>query len=109
MTGILDRPPLIMIALALALPLAGCAASSGIIPAGPNTYMLTERFAVVRGGSMEAQRVAMQEANEYCSQKGRVLVPNAADVLPGMMDRKVSTGYTVTFRCLRPDDPAVPR
>ena len=35
------------------LSVAGCAASSGILPAGPNTYIVTERFAPIRGGSAE--------------------------------------------------------
>jgi hypothetical protein len=32
------------------IALGGCAMSSGILPAGPNTYTLTERYAPLRGG-----------------------------------------------------------
>ena len=66
------RYPLTMIA---ALAVAGCAASSGILPAGPNTYIVTERFAPIRGGSAEAQRTALIEANAYCVQQGRQFLP----------------------------------
>lgn len=91
----------------IAAILGGCAASTGILPAGPDTYTVTERFAPIRGGSTEAQRVALTEANAFCEQQGRVFVPMTMDQLQGIANLNTSTGYAVTFRCLRPDDPAV--
>lgn len=94
----------------IAATLSGCAASSSstsILPAGPDTYTVTERFAPIRGGSTEAQRVALTEANAFCEQQGRVFVPMTMDQLRGMANPNTSTGYAVTFRCLRPDDPTV--
>jgi hypothetical protein len=44
--------------LGSAAVLVGCASSTGILPAGPDTYTLSEKFAPVRGGGDEAQRVA---------------------------------------------------
>ena len=58
-----------------AFAITGCAASSGILPAGPNTYIVTERFAPIRGGSGEAQRTALTEANAYCAGQGRQFLP----------------------------------
>jgi hypothetical protein len=78
----------------------GCASSTGILPAGPETYTLSERFAPVRGGSDEAQRVALTKANDYCATQGRQFVPST-------MGQSGPNGYTVTFRCLTPNDPAV--
>jgi hypothetical protein len=91
-----------------AAALGGCASSTGVLPAGPETYTLSERFAPVRGGSDEAQRVALTKANEYCAQQGRTFVP-------AMMSQEGNltnpdgppTGYTVTFKCLQPNDPAI--
>jgi hypothetical protein len=59
-----------------------------------------ESFAPVRGGATEAERVALTEANDFCSQNGRQFVPTTMSQVP-------PTGYTVTFRCLLPTDPAV--
>jgi hypothetical protein len=59
----------------LVVPLLGCTSSSGILPAGPDTYTVTERLAPVRGGGTEAQRIALTEANTYCQQQNRVFVP----------------------------------
>jgi hypothetical protein len=87
--------------------LAGCASSTGILPAGPDTYTISERYAPLRGGSDEAQRSAVTKANEFCTQQGRQFVPNNMGQTAGMMDRNTTTGYTVTFRCLLPNDPAI--
>src|SRR3954470_1503694 len=89
--------------------LAGCAASTGVLPAGPDTYTLTERFAPVRGGGTEAERVALTKANDFCVEKGRVFVPNIMREAGLTRDYGNTgyTGYTVTFRCLLPNDPAV--
>ena len=51
--------------VALGAALGGCASSTGILPAGPDTYTLSERFAPVRGGGDEAQRDALTKANEF--------------------------------------------
>jgi hypothetical protein len=74
---------------------AGCTSSTGILPAGPDTYTLTER-ADFRD---EAQRAALTKANEYCATQGRQFVPSTMG--------PSGPAYTVTFRCLAPNDPAV--
>lgn len=97
----------LVLAAALATACAGCASSTGILPAGPDTYTLSERFAPVRGGGDEAERVALTKANEYCAQQGRQFVPammGASGVPAGVYGQ---TGYSVTFKCLQPNDPAV--
>ena len=81
--------------------LGGCTSSTGILPAGPDTYTISERFAPIWGGGVEAQRDVFMRANEFCAQQGRQFVPinigRAGDV----------TGYGVTFKCLLPNDPAI--
>jgi hypothetical protein len=91
----------------IASVVAGCAASTGILPAGPDTYTITERFAPVRGGGTEAQRVALTEANAFCAQQSRQFVPITMDQAGNLSNPYGPTGYSVTFRCLLPDDPAV--
>lgn len=93
-------------ALAGAGFLAGCASSTGILPAGPDTYTISERFAPARGGAVEAERDALTKANDFCGQQGRQFVPNNMGQAP--LDNPYGpTGYTVTFKCLLAGDPAV--
>jgi hypothetical protein len=93
--------------VALCAALAGCASSTGILPAGPDTYTLSERFAPVRGGGDEAQRDALTKANEFCIQQGKQFVPNNMGQAGNTASPYVPTGYTVTFKCLLPNDPAI--
>ena len=56
--------------VAICAALGGCATSTWILPAGPDTYTISERYAPIRGGSDEAKRDAVTKANELCSQQG---------------------------------------
>ena len=96
----------VAVVAALSAALAACSTSTGILPAGPETYTLTKRDAPILGGSDRAQSDALIEANEFCQQKGRVFVPNNMAPQPGITNPR-PTGYSVTFRCLLPNDPAV--
>ena len=87
--------------------LFGCASSTGILPAGPDTYTISEKFAPIRGGGEEAERSALTKANEFCAQQGRQFVPNNMGQSGALGNPHGPTGYTVTFRCLLPNDPAV--
>jgi hypothetical protein len=86
---------LLLAVVATAITLSGCGSSRGILPAGPDTYTLTERHVVIRGGGDEAERDALLKAHDFCTTMGRKFVPS-----------NVSQA-TVTFKCLLPDDPAV--
>jgi hypothetical protein len=94
--------------LVAALALTGCVKSTGILPAGPNTYSLTEHVAPIAGGGDEAHRKALEEANAYCQGQGREMLPvqmNSGDPRGIYGD----TSYTATFRCLLPTDPEFKR
>ena len=81
--------------VATAIMLCGCGSNRGILPAGPDTYTLTERYAAIRGGGDEAEQDALLKAHDFCTTMGRKFVPS-----------NMGQG-TVTFKCLLPDDPAV--
>jgi hypothetical protein len=84
----------------VAATLTGCAMSTGILPAGPDTYTVSEHFAPIRGGSTTAQQTALTEANAFCAGQGRQFLP--VDMLtPSSANPYGTTGYSVTFRCLR--------
>jgi hypothetical protein len=87
-----------------AAALAACSMGTGILPAGPDTYTVTERRAPVLGGSTTAQQAAMTEANAFCAQQGRQFLP-VDMVTPPSANPYGTTGYPVTFRCLLAGDP----
>jgi hypothetical protein len=93
--------------LVVGVVLAGCASSTGILPAGPDTFTITERFAPLRGGGDEAQREALTKANAFCAEKGQQFIPNLMNQSGNQTSPYGPNGYTVTFRCLLPTDPAV--
>jgi hypothetical protein len=76
------------------LLLCACASSTGILPAGPDTYTITERLAPIRGGGDAAQADALTKADQFCAEKGRQFVP----ALMGNSVGPPNTGYTVTFQ-----------
>jgi hypothetical protein len=95
-------------AAAVAGALTGCAMSTGILPAGPDTYTVSEHFAPIRGGSTTAQQTALTEANAFCAGQGRQFLP--VDMLtPFSANPYGTTNYSVTFRCLLPGDPELAR
>jgi hypothetical protein len=83
-----------------ALLAAACVRSTGIIPAGPDTYLVTD-IAPLRGGWASAQKPALNEANAFCAQQDKVFVPVE------MGTDKGETNYSVAFRCLPADHPDV--
>jgi len=93
--------------VALGAALAGCATSTGILPAGPNTYTISERVAPIRGGGSEAQREVMTKANDFCVQQGRQFVPAGMGQAGNLANPYGPDGYAVTFKCLLPGDPAL--
>jgi hypothetical protein len=89
---------------AISVALTACSMGTGILPAGPDTYTVTERRAPVLGGSTTAQQAAMTEANAFCAQQGRQFLP-VDMVTPPSANPYGATGYSVTFRCLLAGDP----
>jgi hypothetical protein len=66
----------------------GCAATynSGIQEKGPDTYFLSIRLPSVEGGSTEAKRQALAEADAYCSRIGRIAEVTSEDLGPVTAD-----------------------
>jgi len=54
-----------------AILLAGCATTSSIMPAGEGVYTVTSRAAPARGGTVGANELAYQKAEEFCRIKGQ--------------------------------------
>ncbi len=93
--------------VASAVVLSSCSTSTGVLPAGPDTYTLTERAAPILGGSDTAEKNALAKANKFCADQGRQFVPGNMGQAASLSDaNKTNTGYVVTFKCLLPNDPA---
>lgn len=88
-----------------AIAVGGCTSNTGILPAGPDTYIMTKKVALVLGGVTEAEKEALTAANDFCDQKGLKFVPNVMGPVPNGIEQPNT--FTVTFRCLSPNDPAV--
>ncbi len=82
--------------------LAGCALTTGIVPVGPGTYVVSEMRAPVRGGGPEARRVVLAEASGFCQQQGHEMV--LLDLRPDGDPRTHywPTAFDATFQCREP-------
>ncbi|NOQ49701.1 MAG: hypothetical protein GQ553_03440 [Nitrosomonadaceae bacterium] len=84
--------------------LTGCATSTGVIPAGPDTYTITTESRVGREGAIKIR--AIQDAKAYCASSGkklRTVRPPSRSSRKNFVGRKIPT-YNITFRCLATGD-----
>jgi hypothetical protein len=104
-----DFQPRMRATLAIVVSLfSGCAEGTGIRPAGPDIYTVSEHFAAGRPGSLTVEQTIVTEASTFCIQQGRVFHP--IDTLtPARASPSEQTGYSVTFRCVPPSSLAPPR
>ncbi len=89
--------------------LAGCARSesSSVLKLRPDTYTKSVWALPAVGGSSEARKIALSEANEYGAQLDKeILVINIAT---GRMKAPVAGKAEIAFRCLAKADPELQR
>jgi len=91
--------------LAALFLLGGCV-SSDVISTGPDTYMVTASGAGF--GTAGVREKVYKKANEYCSERGLVMVPVSFNARPGELGRSAPNADLV-FRALKPGDPAIGR
>ena len=98
--------PRVWLALSIATPVMGCAATTGVIPVGPGVFAVSAMRAPVRGGGEEARRVVLAEADGFCRAQGGVFVP--LELRPDGDPRTpyYPTAFDATFRCGAAGDPA---
>lgn len=88
--------------LAIFLVLIGCA-SSGPIPIGQDTFMITKQSTTGFHSGASVKAEIYREANEYCVKTGKQLQPvsdRQVDGVPG----KAFANAEITFRCLLQSD-----
>jgi len=83
----------------LAIVLAGCA-SSGPIPTGKDTYMITKQSAggvAVSGAKVKAQ--ILKEANTFCAQSGKTMELLNSDAKNAIPFARTSSAE-ISFKCV---------
>ena len=84
--------------------LVACTTSSGVVPIGQGTYMVSRSTKGFRGASGPVKAAALREANHYCEKSGtvmRVVRTTQKDMKPFRSDAAAE----VYFECLDPSDP----
>ncbi len=83
------------------LVIQGCATSTGVMPMGPDTYVVTGESQFGPGG---AQKKALEDANAFAATKDKHMIPinveTRIDWYPS-----ASHVYELTFRLVDSDDP----
>ena len=62
----------VSVLLLFAIGISACGSSSSdVVKLGPDTYHLSVTSPPTRGGSVEAERLALSQANEICANSGK--------------------------------------
>lgn len=90
------------VAVFLIATLVACA-STGIIPIGKDTYMVSKQSATGYESAVGIKGQILQEANEFCAKQGLAMVLVSLNTKDGIPGRSYATAELV-FRAVRPDD-----
>lgn len=70
-------------AVAVSLWLFGCALNSGVVPIGPDTFMVSRQAATGFSGSGTLKADALREGHQYCSSQKKVMqVTHTSEATP---------------------------
>jgi len=90
---------LILVAI---LALSGCASSTGVVPTGPDSYMVTREGGSAFVGTNGLKADAYREASDYCAKNGKTIeVVSTQEQSGGFMRYPHAE---VNFMCLSPGD-----
>jgi hypothetical protein len=94
------------LALSIAILVAGCAAQTGVVPAGEGTYLVAKQAATGFPGLGNLKADALQEANQFCTSKGSDLfVTRSSETQPPYVLGNYPRAE-ITFRCGSPNGAA---
>lgn len=93
--------------LLLLAGLALCGCTTGVVPAGPQTYVISRQIGAFSNGA--AGKAALyREANEWCTQRGLVMMPVSTDAYDPQVGKRMGSAE-LTFRALPPGDAEIKR
>jgi hypothetical protein len=81
------------------LVLAGCAATSDVVPTGADTYMVTAHGVMGQSSGGEQKVIAFGKANSYCQSQGKTVQQVTVQDTPGGFGQIASA--QVEFRCVK--------
>jgi hypothetical protein len=88
-----------------ALVVAGCASNSGVVPAGPDTYLVSRQAATGFSGLGTLKADALREANTYCQSLHKTMkVVSTTEAKPPYILGNFPKAE-VQFMCLSAGDP----
>lgn len=93
----------VVFSLCVLVLLSGCV--SAIVPAGPDTYYVSEGPLPITMSAAKAKAECYQTASAWCAQRGLVMVPVSADEQNTVPGRAGSA--ELTFLALHPGDPRI--
>lgn len=89
--------------------LVGCASNSGVMPIGPDTFMVSRQAATGFSGLGTLKADAYKDANEYCSKQNRFIrVVSTSESGPPYILGNFPRAE-VQFMCLESKDPELTR
>ena len=95
--------------LASLLVISGCASNSGVVPIGPDTFMVSRQAATGFSGLGTLKADAFQEANQYCIRQGKsIRVVNTSESSPPYVLGNFPRAE-VQFMCLDKSDAELTR
>ena len=92
--------------LAISAFVSGCATK--VVPAGPDTYSVSASGGIYTQSSAGSRAKAFKAANDFCVQRGLVMVPVTVQERPYELGRHTAN-INLIFRALRPGDPEIKR
>lgn len=91
------------------LALTGCASNAGVVPTGPDSYLVSKQAATGFSGADTLKVDALKEANEYCLKKEKqVKVTHTSEAKPPYVMGNYPRAE-VEFMCLNAGDPELTR
>jgi len=78
--------------------LSGCATTSGVVPMGSDTYMISRSEKAFDATGSRVKADALKEANAYCASNGKnieIVNANSKDMVPFKSDAQAE----VVFKC----------
>lgn len=85
------------------LLIAGCATSSGVLPMGQDTFLISKKAGTSFGSSTTERVEAIQEANQYCAAGGKQTEVISSKENPGPYIFGNYPGAEVQFKCVGAD------
>jgi hypothetical protein len=94
-----------LLILAFCITNFGCLGpqSSGVLPAGKDTYTVVVTARHASNTMSELMKMAYEEANSFCQQQGKVMQPLSTLQKPASFSN--ASNYELRFRALYPNDP----